>query len=335
MVLIGQRREKAIAAVADIASRSAGVRSSSTRRSRREGKDRKRYMLDKFGSEARIAEMHARIEPLGAAEGINFAFDAIKISPNTLDAHRVIRWAGSARRNGPGQARRAPLRLNFELGAISAAMPCSPRRGGKRAWIVPWSRAFCRPMRMSRPCATEIATASRMGVTGVPCFLLDGKYAVMGAQDAGTLVEALRQVAAEKLTAGVAEPTRTVSGCRSVRQARQLRHHHGGSGQPLLRGRPIANEDHTLVRPDLGERALFADEPHQTVRIGEFPLAELDHHTLRSGIELLDIGLAAEGLDVDDLEKVFDLVGQTAEPVDQFGAEGVDLFRGLQSPSRR
>ena len=30
---------------------------------------------------------------------------------------------------------------------------------------------------------SEIATVSRMGVTGVPCFLLEGKYAVMGAQD--------------------------------------------------------------------------------------------------------------------------------------------------------
>jgi predicted DsbA family dithiol-disulfide isomerase len=44
----------------------------------------------------------------------------------------------------------------------------------------------------------EIATASRMGVTGVPCFLLEGKYAVMGAQDAETLADAIRQVAAAK-----------------------------------------------------------------------------------------------------------------------------------------
>jgi predicted DsbA family dithiol-disulfide isomerase len=46
--------------------------------------------------------------------------------------------------------------------------------------------------------ASEIATASRMGITGVPCFLLEGKYAVMGAQDAETLADAIRQVAAEK-----------------------------------------------------------------------------------------------------------------------------------------
>ena len=40
------------------------------------GKDRRAYMLAKFGSEERIRQMHARIEPLGEAEGINFAFDA-------------------------------------------------------------------------------------------------------------------------------------------------------------------------------------------------------------------------------------------------------------------
>ena len=57
------------------------------------GRDRKQYMLAKFGSEERIRQIHARIEPLGEAEGIHFAFDRIKVSPNTLDAHRVIRWA--------------------------------------------------------------------------------------------------------------------------------------------------------------------------------------------------------------------------------------------------
>ena len=45
---------------------------------------------------------------------------------------------------------------------------------------------------------SEIATASRMGIRGVPCFLLEGKYAVMGAQDAETLADALRQVAEAK-----------------------------------------------------------------------------------------------------------------------------------------
>ncbi|TIW89023.1 MAG: DsbA family protein, partial [Mesorhizobium sp.] len=54
-----------------------------------QGKDRHEYMLAKFGSDERIREIHARIEPLGEAEGISFAFDAIKVAPNTLDAHRL------------------------------------------------------------------------------------------------------------------------------------------------------------------------------------------------------------------------------------------------------
>jgi len=44
----------------------------------------------------------------------------------------------------------------------------------------------------------EIATAQRMGVTGVPCFLLEGKYAVMGAQESTAIADAIRQVAAAK-----------------------------------------------------------------------------------------------------------------------------------------
>src|SRR5262245_56150129 len=51
----------------------------------REGMDRKRYMLDKFGSEERLRQIHERVEALGAAAGINFAFDAIKVAANTLD----------------------------------------------------------------------------------------------------------------------------------------------------------------------------------------------------------------------------------------------------------
>jgi predicted DsbA family dithiol-disulfide isomerase len=48
----------------------------------------------------------------------------------------------------------------------------------------------------------EIAAAQHMGVTGVPCFILDGKYAVMGAQPPETLASAIRQVYAERAAEG-------------------------------------------------------------------------------------------------------------------------------------
>jgi predicted DsbA family dithiol-disulfide isomerase len=163
-----------------------------------EGKDRKQYMLDKFGSEERIRQIHERIEPLGAAEGIAFDFGAIKVAPNTLDAHRVIRWAGTAGDGVQDRLVRRLFQLNFEGGANlgdPVVLVDAARESGMDAAVV----ETLLPTDADRDAvANEIATAARMGVTGVPCFLLENKYAVMGAQDSETLADAIRQVAAAK-----------------------------------------------------------------------------------------------------------------------------------------
>lgn len=163
-----------------------------------QGKDRREYMVAKFGSDERIREIHARIEPLGEAEGISFAFDAIKVAPNTLDAHRLIRWAGVAGEAVQNRLVRRLFQLNFEEGANigdHAVLVDAAREAGMDAPVV----ATLLPTGADAEAVrTEIATASRMGISGVPCFLLEGKYAVMGAQDADTLAGAIRQVAAAK-----------------------------------------------------------------------------------------------------------------------------------------
>lgn len=163
-----------------------------------EGKDRRAYMLAKFGSEAKLKEIHDRITPLGAAEGIDFDFDAIKVSPNTLDAHRLIRWAQNAGHDAQSKLVTELFADYFERG----------RNVGDRGVLLDAARAAGMDASIVEPLLasdadteavqTEIATASKMGITGVPCFLLDGKYAVMGAQDAETLARAIRQVVAEK-----------------------------------------------------------------------------------------------------------------------------------------
>ncbi|RJT28407.1 DsbA family protein [Mesorhizobium waimense] len=163
-----------------------------------EGKDRRAYMMAKFGSEERIREIHARIEPLGEAEGIQFAFEAIKVAPNTLDAHRVIRWAGAAGDAVQNRLVRRLFQLNFEEGANlgdRGVLVEAAHEAGMDASVVETLLPTDADVEAVR---TEITTASRMGITGVPCFLLEGKYAVMGAQDADTLADAIRQVAAAK-----------------------------------------------------------------------------------------------------------------------------------------
>ncbi|MFU0503720.1 DsbA family oxidoreductase [Pseudaminobacter sp. NGMCC 1.201702] len=162
------------------------------------GMDRKQYMLSKFGSEERLREIHSRIEPLGAAEGISFDFGAIKVSPNTLDAHRVVRWAATAGEEVQNKLARRLFSLYFEQGknvGDHAVLIEAAREAGMDAPVV----EALLPTDTDRDAvATEAATASRMGISGVPCFLLEGKYAVMGAQESDTLADAIRQVAAAK-----------------------------------------------------------------------------------------------------------------------------------------
>jgi predicted DsbA family dithiol-disulfide isomerase len=163
-----------------------------------EGHDRKSYMLAKFGDEERIVEIHKRIGEAGKEEGIAFDFGAIAVSPNTIDAHRLIRWAAA---NGPQTQNRVARRLfqlYFEEGAdigdrtvlAEAAAACGMDRAVVETLLA--SNADEAEVRQ------EIDTAGQMGIRGVPCFLIEGRYALMGAQPADALADAIRQVAAAK-----------------------------------------------------------------------------------------------------------------------------------------
>lgn len=196
---IGQKRlDKAIAAAGDVEVHVRWRPFQLDPTIPREGKDRRDYMLGKFGSEERIREIHARIEPLGEAEGINFAFDAIKVAPNTLDAHRLIRWAGAMSEEVQNRLVRRLFQINFEEGGNLGDHAVLIEAAREAGMDVSVAEALLPTDADAEAVQNEITTASRMGITGVPCFLLEGKYAVMGAQDAATLTDAIRQVATAK-----------------------------------------------------------------------------------------------------------------------------------------
>jgi predicted DsbA family dithiol-disulfide isomerase len=56
----------------------------------KEGVSRREYRTRKFGSWERSQELDARVVAVGQSEGIQFAFDRIERTPNTLDAHRLV-----------------------------------------------------------------------------------------------------------------------------------------------------------------------------------------------------------------------------------------------------
>lgn len=170
------------------------------------GLDRQQYMTAKFGSAERVAQMGERLVQLGLAEGIDFRFDRIAIAANTLDAHRVIRWAGTAGQDVQGRLVRRLFQLNFEEGADIGdhdVLVEAAREAGMDAAVV---AALLPTDADVEAVQAEIATAGRMGITGVPCFLIEQRYAVMGAQDATVLADAIARVAEAKAKGELDQP---------------------------------------------------------------------------------------------------------------------------------
>jgi len=163
-----------------------------------EGKDRKTYLAEKFGGEERARSLYENVRQAGVSEGVAFAFDKIAVSPNTLDAHRLLRWAGSSGDGVQNKLARRLFQLYFEEGANigdHAVLIDAARDVGMDVSIV----ESLLPTDADRDKVTEeIATAQRMGVTGVPCFLLEGRYAVVGAQDTSVLADAIRKISEAK-----------------------------------------------------------------------------------------------------------------------------------------
>ena len=160
-----------------------------------EGLDRKAYMRQKFGDDGRLEAAHQRLETLGAQNGIGFQFGAISRSPNTLDAHRLIRWAGDA--GLQDTMVQSLFQAYFEEGrdiGDRAVLALIAERAGLEADAILQRLETDDDAENIR---IEIAEAGRIGVTGVPFFILAQKLAVSGAQPADVLIDAIRQALAD------------------------------------------------------------------------------------------------------------------------------------------
>jgi predicted DsbA family dithiol-disulfide isomerase len=158
-----------------------------------EGKDRRQYLEQKFGGPARAKEIYARVEAAGGTVGIPFAFDAIERQPNTLDAHRLIAWAQS-RHEGDADALVEQLfKAYFIDGLYLGDHGVLVARAESAGYDAADARAFLTSDSMAAEVAGADSRARESGVSGVPFFIFDGKTAVSGAQEAATLLDAIRQ----------------------------------------------------------------------------------------------------------------------------------------------
>ena len=163
-----------------------------------EGLDRKQYMVAKFGGEDRLKQAHTQMLEAARDDDIAFALGDIKISPNTLDAHRVIRWAGGAETDRQDEVVTELFSAFFEQGRNVGDHEVLIDVAGKAGMDSAIVETLLATDSDREAVRAEIETAQRMGITGVPCFLLESRYAVVGAQDAELLADAISRVAAAK-----------------------------------------------------------------------------------------------------------------------------------------
>ena len=153
------------------------------------GLDRRAYLERKFGSREKVAAVQRRVVEAGADTDIPFAFDAIERSPNTLDAHRLIRWASSA--GVQGAVVEALFRAYFVEGRDIGSSKVLVEIAGACGMDAPLIHRLLASGTDMVEVREEIATAVRLGVSGVPFFIFAGKYAVPGAQNADVLAAAI------------------------------------------------------------------------------------------------------------------------------------------------
>ncbi len=151
-----------------------------------DGMDRARYLALKFGGRDRAGQIYDRVRDAGSGEAIPFDFEAIRSQPNTFDSHRLIRWAGEL------DVQDVLVEDLFQryflkgenIGEPAVLLEAADAAGMDRELVAGRLSGGADGDRVRQ----EEQTARRIGVTGVPCFIVAGKYAVSGAQEPAVLV---------------------------------------------------------------------------------------------------------------------------------------------------
>jgi predicted DsbA family dithiol-disulfide isomerase len=159
----------------------------------KEGLSRHTYLENKFGAE-RLKTIHDPILAAGNAEGVPYAFDRITRTPNTGDAHRLIRWSHDADKQHDVAERLFMAYFNggLDIGDRKVLQKIAGDAGMNEAEV---SAKLENDTDVDAVNA-EVERAYGMGVTGVPCFIFAQKQGLMGAQPAEVLADAIGKLAA-------------------------------------------------------------------------------------------------------------------------------------------
>ncbi len=169
----------------------------------KEGVDRKDYLREKFGTETYPEQMLGALDEAGEATGIGFKFNSMNRVPNTIDSHRVLRWArDTEQQNALTEILFRRYFIDNEDIGDTKTLAAAAAEAGMDADRV---RERLSGDTDDEAVRAEAQYASQMGISGVPTFIIDNKYAIQGAQTADVFLQVFAKVD-EDQAAGDSEP---------------------------------------------------------------------------------------------------------------------------------
>lgn len=169
------------------------------------GMDRQIYMRAKFGEDPqKIVEMYKLIAAEGAKDGIEFDFASIQRRPNSLDSHRLIRWAEAAGVQDDVVERLfiAYFENAEDIGDIRVLADIADMCGMDGVEVAQMLESDTDLSLVAR----EDQIAREMGVTGVPAMIFGSRLAVSGAREPEVLVSVIDRVTEMASNQPAAEP---------------------------------------------------------------------------------------------------------------------------------
>jgi predicted DsbA family dithiol-disulfide isomerase len=161
------------------------------------GMARPDYVVRKFGGEDRARRLYASIAEIGRAEGVPFRFEKIRRTPSSVDAHRLVRYA--ARFGRADEMVEALFSAHFtdgrDIGDHTVLLTIAQACGLE----APAVRRFLNGDAEADTVHADNIRAHRLGINGVPCFVIAGRDAIAGAQEP-EVIERLLDVAAIEAT---------------------------------------------------------------------------------------------------------------------------------------
>ena len=148
-------------------------------------------MAAKFGGRERADQMFEHVTGLAAGDGLHLDFDRA-IAANTFDAHRLIAWAA-------GQGRQAEMldalqQAHFVKGIDIGSRPALAEVSGSIGLGPAAALAYLESPAGTEAVNTDLREAQELGITSVPTFVVDGKYAIQGAQEPATILAAFEEI---------------------------------------------------------------------------------------------------------------------------------------------